>query len=95
MVVALLGICVGFFGLHAAAVGAINHHLSGGFGRANAIYILCYYVGAWFGVSWSSWVYQQHGWSAMVSIAMCLVAVPLTAGVLEWRYQQRRAQGHQ
>ena len=40
----------GFFTVHAAAVGALNRKLTVGQGRDNALYVLGYYVGAWFGM---------------------------------------------
>ena len=82
---ALLGICAGFFTVHAAAVGALNRKLTGGQGRANALYILAYYLGAWFGVSWSAWVYQRFGWSELVVIAILLTSIPLVVGDSERR----------
>ncbi len=50
VVIALLGICAGFFTIHAAAVGSLNRKLSSGQGRANALYVLFYYMG---GVVWN------------------------------------------
>ncbi len=89
VVVALLGICAGFFGVHAAAVGALNRKLDFGQGRANALYVMFYYLGAWFGVSWSAWVYQNAGWQALVTVAIGLTGVPLIAGFVE-RHRDRR-----
>jgi len=82
VVIALLGICCGFFAVHAAAVGALNRRLERGQGRANALYVLSYYLGAGFDVSWSSWVYQHLGWDALVAIAVLLTAIPALAGWL-------------
>ena len=49
VVAGLLGVCAGFFTVHAAAVGSLNRRLAGGHGRANALYVLFYYLGGWFG----------------------------------------------
>lgn len=85
VVIALLGVCCGFFAVHAAAVGALNRRLEHGQGRANALYVLFYYLGAGFGVSWSSWVYQHLGWAAMIAGALMLTAIPGAVGWLERR----------
>lgn len=89
VVAALVLVCGGFFTVHAAAVGALNRKLASGQGRANALYVLGYYIGAWFGISWAAWVYQHAGWMAVMSCALVLVMVPFTAGVLEWRTERR------
>ena len=89
VVIALVLVCGGFFTVHAAAVGALNRKLTHGQGRANAIYVLGYYLGAWFGITWAAWVYQHGGWSALIVCAVLLVSVPLTAGLLERRAERR------
>ncbi len=91
VVLALVLVCGGFFTVHAAAVGALNRKLTVGQGRANALYVLGYYVGAWFGITWSAWVYQHAGWNAVMGCALTLVAVPLTAGIIERRSERRAA----
>lgn len=92
VVIALVLVCGGFFTVHAAAVGALNRKLTHGQGRANAIYVLGYYLGAWFGITWAAWVYQHGGWSALIGCAVLLVSVPLTAGLLERRAERRPLQ---
>ena len=82
---ALLGISAGFFGLHAAAVGALNLRLQGAQGRANALYVLSYYLGAAFGVLWSAWVYHTQGWNTLVTVAMGLTLLPVLIGLHERR----------
>ena len=89
-VVALVLVCGGFFTVHAAAVGALNRKLIHGQGRANALYVLGYYLGAWFGITWAAWVYQRGGWSALIGCAVLLVSVPFTAGLLERQAERRR-----
>ena len=81
-------VCGGFFTVHATAVGALNRKLTHGQGRANAIYVFGYYLGAWFGITWATWVYQHGGWQAVIGCCRLLVAVPFTAGVLERRAEQ-------
>ncbi len=88
VVAALVLVCGGFFTVHAAAVGALNRRLEHGQGRANALYVLGYYLGAWFGITWAAWVYQHYGWTAVMGCALLLVAVPFTAGVLERRAER-------
>ena len=85
VVFSLLGICAGFFTIHAAAVGALNRKLSSGQGRANALYVLFYYMGGWFGITCSGFAYEQGGWNAMVCICAVLLLIPLTTGVGERR----------
>ena len=89
VVIALVGVCAGFFTIHAAAVGALNRQLSHGQGRANGLYVLGYYLGAWFGISWAAWVYPHGGWAALIGCALVLVSVPFTVGLLECRAQAR------
>ncbi|MCB1747940.1 MAG: MFS transporter [Gammaproteobacteria bacterium] len=85
IVAGLLAVCGGFFAVHAAAVGALNRKLDAGQGRANALYVMVYYLGASLGVSWSAWVYQRAGWTAMIAVAMGLALVPLSIGARERR----------
>jgi len=54
----LLGICTGFFTIHASAVGALNRKLSWGQGRANALYVLFYYTGGWLGITGTGFAYR-------------------------------------
>jgi YNFM family putative membrane transporter len=83
VVVGLLGICTGFFTIHAAAVGSLNRKLSKGHGRANALYVLFYYTGGWFGITGSGFAYRSGGWSAVVGLALALLVIPLSAGIGE------------
>jgi MFS transporter, YNFM family, putative membrane transport protein len=82
---ALVGVCAGFFAVHAAAVGALNSKLVAGQGRANALYVLFYYIGAGAGVTWSAWVYQAAGWHAVMGVALAITVVPLLVGMAERR----------
>ncbi|MGE0483126.1 MAG: MFS transporter [Gammaproteobacteria bacterium] len=85
IVAGLVAVCGGFFAVHAAAVGALNRKLVAGQGRANALYVMIYYLGASLGVSWSAWVYQQAGWTTLIVLAMALALVPLAIGLGERR----------
>ncbi len=79
----LLGVCAGFFTVHAAAVGSLNRRLSSGQGRANAIYVLFYYMGGWLGITVSGFAYQHGGWRALICTSMLLLIIPLSAGIGE------------
>ena len=79
----LLGICAGFFTIHSAAVGSLNRKLSSGQGRANALYVLFYYMGGWIGITGSGVVYKQGGWNALIYISMLALIIPLCAGISE------------
>ncbi len=83
VILGLLGVCAGFFTVHAAAVGSLNRKLSSGQGRANAIYVLFYYLGGWLGITGSGFAYKQGGWSALIYICMLLLIIPLSAGTGE------------
>ncbi len=90
VVLGLIGICAGFFTIHAAAVGSLNRKLSSGHGRANALYVLFYYVGAWLGITWAGFAYKQGGWSALVYTALLLLTIPLYAGIHELKIARRQ-----
>jgi len=85
VVLGLFGMCTGFFTVHAAAVGCLNRKLSEGQGRANALYVLFYYVGGWLGITGSGFAYKMGGWSAVVASALFFLAIPMTAGIGELR----------
>jgi len=90
VILGLLGTCVGFFTIHAAAVGSLNRKLSSGQGRANALYVLFYYMGGWLGITGSGLAYKQGGWSALIYISMLLLIIPLSAGIGERKSSNRR-----
>jgi len=89
VVLALLGICAGFFTIHAAAVGSLNRKLSSGQGRANALYVLFYYMGGWLGITLSGFAYKRGGWSAVIYICLFFLVIPLSAGIGERRSNSR------
>jgi YNFM family putative membrane transporter len=90
VLVGLLAACAGFFTIHAAAVGSLNRKLESGQGRANALYILFYYMGGWIGITCSGFAYEQGGWSAMIYICAVLLIFPLGAGIGERKSRRRR-----
>jgi len=90
VVLALLGICAGFFAIHATAVGSLNRKLSSGQGRANALYVLFYYMGGWLGITLSGFAYKQGGWSAVIYICLFFLVIPLSAGIRERKNRRRR-----
>ena len=83
VILGLLGICAGFFTVHAAAVGALNCKLSGGQGRANALYVLFYYTGGWLGITGSGIAYKAGGWALVIYLMMGLLVIPFGAGLGE------------
>lgn len=90
VVLGLVGICTGFFTIHAAAVGSLNRKLQLGQGRANALYVLFYYTGGWLGITLAGFIYKQGGWSALVHATMLILLIPLGAGLAERRLSRRR-----
>ncbi len=83
----LLGICTFYFAVHATAVGALNRKLTGGQGRANALYVLFYYAGGWLGITVCGIV--RSNWSAMLILCMIMLLVPLAAGIDELRSERK------
>ncbi len=83
IVIGLAGLCAGFFMIHAAAVGALNKKLSSGHGRANALYVLFYYVGGGLGITIAGFVYKVGGWNMMILLSIVLLCVPVLTGLNE------------
>jgi YNFM family putative membrane transporter len=83
VVLGLLGICAGFFTVHAAAIGSLNRKLSGDQGRANALYVLFYYLGGWLGITCSGFVYKKGGWNETVYLWGLVLLVPILIGIVE------------
>ena len=88
IVIGLFGICTGFFTLHAAAVGTLNRKLSGGFGRANALYVLFYYVGGWLGITSAGFAYELGGWHAVIYTAFVFLSLPVWTGISERKFRE-------
>jgi YNFM family putative membrane transporter len=89
VVVGLLGLCAGFFTVHAAAIGSLNRRLAGGQGKANALYVLFYYLGGWLGITLFGVIYKYGGWGALILGCVAVSMIPLAAGIAE---QRRRGQ---
>lgn len=89
VVVGLLGVCTGFFTIHATAVGILNRRLTSGQGKANALYVLFYYVGGWLGITASGLAYQRGGWPAVLLMVGTLLAIPILAGLGERKGETR------
>jgi YNFM family putative membrane transporter len=89
MAMALALVCAGFFTLHASAAGALNRKLSAGRGRANAFYVLFYYLGGAAGITLSGHAYQLVGWRGVVLLAGAALLVPLSTGLMELRAKHR------
>jgi MFS transporter, YNFM family, putative membrane transport protein len=85
IVFGLLGICAGFFTIHTAAVGSLNQKLSSSQGRANALYVLFYYIGGWLGITGSGLVYKHGGWNPLIFITMSLLIIPIATAIGEYK----------
>lgn len=85
VIVALLFLCAGFFTLHATAVGSLNRKLSSSQGRANALYVLFYYIGGWIGITMAGLCFEMIGWNGMILGVGVFIVVPLFTGINEKR----------
>jgi YNFM family putative membrane transporter len=85
MAAALALVCAGFFTLHASAAGALNRKVTAGRGRANAFYVLFYYLGGAAGITLCGPAYHLAGWHGVVMLASVALLLPLVTGVLEMR----------
>jgi YNFM family putative membrane transporter len=85
MALALGLVCAGFFTVHASAAGALNRKLRAGRGRANAFYVLFYYLGGAAGITLSGHAYHRAGWPGVVALAAAVLLVPLSTGIVELR----------
>jgi len=85
LIVSLIGLCAGFFTIHASAVGALNRNLSGDRGKANALYTLFYYVGGAAGIAIGGDLYTRFGWRGVLAVALAMSLLPLGVGVAQWK----------
>ncbi len=83
VIAGLLVLCTGFFSVHAAAVGSLNRRLTGGQGRANALYVLFYYLGGWLGITLCGFILEQHGWSGVILACAVMLILPFGVGLRE------------
>jgi len=79
----LMGVCAGFFAIHAAAAGSLNRRLTSSRGRANSLYVLFYYLGGASGITLSSYAYLHAGWPGVAGLGAAMLLVPLVTGLLE------------
>jgi len=89
IVVSLVGICAGFFAIHASAAGALNRRLTSSRGRANSLYVLFYYIGGAVGINLSGSAYVFSGWHGVVGLVLAMLAIPLAIGVTEIVMEKR------
>lgn len=94
IMLALAFVCTGYFGVHTAAVGALNQKLESGRGRANALYVLFYYIGGWCGISASGFAYSHRGWPGVAALCLAMLLVPILSGLVEHRKMRGPAQAH-
>ncbi len=80
-----MGICAGFFSVHAVAVGLLNRRLNGGQGRANALYVLFYYIGGWSGITLGGLAYEKGSWNAIVLLCFAMLMVLMAISMTERR----------
>lgn len=83
IVLGLLGICAGFFTVHSAAIGSLNRRLTRDQGRANALYVLFYYLGGWLGITCSGIAFEKGGWRAVIYLWGLLLLIPIITGLGE------------
>jgi YNFM family putative membrane transporter len=89
----LAGICGGFFAMHAGAVGAMNHRLTGSRGRANSLYVLLYYLGGAAGISIAGAAFARWGWQGAAGFGSAALTVPLFIGIIEAFHDRHRRRG--
>jgi YNFM family putative membrane transporter len=85
LIASLIGLCLGFFAVHAAAIGALNRRLSSERGKANALYTLSYYMGGAIGIGLGGELYSRLGWIGIVGVALALSFLPLGVGIVDAR----------
>lgn len=81
VVVGLLLLCAGFFAVHAAAAGVLNARAASAKGRANALYVMFYYVGGFLGITVSGYAYEHSGWLGVIGLGAAVMVVPLLIGL--------------
>jgi YNFM family putative membrane transporter len=89
VIAGLLGVCAGFFSIHAVAVGLLNRKLSKNHGKANALYMLFYYTGGWLGITGAGFAFERFGWTGVVVFVMCFLIIPLLTGLSEHKGYRR------
>jgi len=79
----LVGVCAGFFAIHASAAGALNRRLSASRGRANSLYVLFYYLGGSVGITISGYAYQLFGWKGVTGLGAAMLVIVALMGIVE------------
>lgn len=79
----LVGVCAGFFSIHSAAVGLLNRRLTSSRGRANSLYVLCYYAGGAGGITACGYAYSAYGWAGLVAVNGAILLLPFGIGLME------------
>ena len=87
--VSLVTACAGFFSIHAAAVALLNRRLTTSRGRANSLYVLCYYAVGGAGISACGYAYSGYGWHGVAALAACVLLLPLGIGLAEITKERR------
>jgi YNFM family putative membrane transporter len=72
------------------AIGLLNSKLTGGQGKANALYVLFYYCGGWIGITGAGFCFQKFGWAGVLGFVLCFLAVPLATGLMEKQNKPHR-----
>ena len=85
----LVAICAGFFSIHASAVGLLNRRLTVSRGRANSLYVLCYYAGGAAGITACGYAYSTYGWNGAVALGATVLLLPLGIGLTEIMQERR------
>jgi YNFM family putative membrane transporter len=89
IVAAMLLLCLGFFAVHSAATGALNSRVQHGKGRANALYVLFYYLGGFAGISLSGYALENMGWNGVVMLCLSMLLPSLAMGAYAARLRRR------
>jgi len=90
IVASLVGICAGFFAVHASAAGSLNRKLTSSRGRANSLYVLFYYIGGAVGITLGGYAYVGAGWLAVTSLGGVILLLPFGAGIKEMMEEKER-----
>lgn len=93
IVISLVGICAGFFAVHAAAAGALNRKLTSSRGRANSLYVLFYYIGGAVGINSSGYAYVYSGWHGVVGLVLVALMIPFGIGITEIVAERKKRRG--
>jgi YNFM family putative membrane transporter len=85
----LVAICAAFFSIHAAAVGLLNRRLTSSRGRANSLYVLCYYAGGAAGITACGHAYSSYGWTGAVALGVVALLLSFGIGLMEITQERR------